>query len=230
MIATYEIIIRLALAALLGSIIGFERQRREWAAGLRTHMLVCVGAALVMIVSAYGFSDVINKPGIVLDPSRVAAQVVSGIGFLGAGTILFMKNEVVRGLTTAAGLWTVAAIGLAVGGGLYIAATITTVLVFIILAAIKPLEERVFNKNKYNGLKLTVKRNQVNLEHIQQTLTRHNIIIKEVRISPAFNDNGDNDEVSIYIQKQSAKNKNILTVLEDIRKLNAVNTVDFYTI
>lgn len=230
MIATYEIIIRLALATLLGSIIGFERQRREWAAGLRTHMLVCVGSALVMIVSAYGFSDVINKPGIVLDPSRVAAQVISGIGFLGAGTILFMKNEVVRGLTTAAGLWTVAAIGLAVGGGLYLAAAITTFLVFIILAAIKPLEERVFRKNKYNGLKLTVKRNQVNLEHIQQTLTKHGIIIKEVRISPAFNDNGDNDEVSIYIQKQSARNKNILTVVDDIRKLHAVNTVDFYTL
>lgn len=87
-------------------------------AGLRTHMLVCLGAALVMIVSAYGFNDIISAYRIVLDPSRVAAQVVSGIGFLGAGTILFLRQQVIRGLTTAASLWTVAAIGLAVGCGL----------------------------------------------------------------------------------------------------------------
>jgi putative Mg2+ transporter-C (MgtC) family protein len=79
----YELVIRLSLASLLGSIIGLERQRNEWAAGLRTHMLVCVGAALAMIVSTYGFGDVVGKPGIVLDPSRIAAQVISGIGFIG---------------------------------------------------------------------------------------------------------------------------------------------------
>src|SRR6202012_4965894 len=117
---------------------------------LRTHMLVCVGAALIMMVSMFGFRDVVNHPGIVLDPSRVAAQVVSGIGFLGAGTILFLRREVVRGLTTAAGLWTVAAIGLAVGGGLYFAACLTTAIIFVILAALKPIETRFFNKNKFN--------------------------------------------------------------------------------
>jgi putative Mg2+ transporter-C (MgtC) family protein len=227
---TYELIIRLALACLLGSIIGFERQRREWTAGLRTHMLVCVGSALIMIVSAYGFNDVLHKPGIVLDPSRVAAQVVSGIGFLGAGTILFTRNEIVRGLTTAAGLWTVAAIGLAVGGGLYMAASITTLMAFIILALIKPLEEKVFNKNKFNGLKLTVKRNQINLEEIQRILVKHNVLIKEVRIAPAFSDNGDNDEVNISIQKLAARNKNILAILDEVRKIEAVNTVDFFTV
>lgn len=116
MISTTELIIRLAAATLLGSIVGLERQKHEWAAGLRTHMLVCLGSALVMIVSTYGFQDVVGHNGISLDPSRVAAQVVSGIGFLGAGTILFLRQEVVRGLTTAAGLWTVAAIGLACGG------------------------------------------------------------------------------------------------------------------
>src|ERR1700748_845775 len=133
MITWSEILIRLAVAGALGSIIGSERQKHEWAAGLRTHMLVCIGSALIMIVSAYGFEDVLGRKGVELDPSRVAAQVVSGIGFLGAGTILFLRGEVVRGLTTAAGLWTVAAVGLAVGGGLYFAACITTAIVFIIL-------------------------------------------------------------------------------------------------
>src|SRR5271156_6332302 len=119
-----EMLIRLVVAAALGSLIGFERERLLWAAGIRTHMLVCVGDCLFMIVSAYGFSSVIGQ-NIVLDPSRVAAQVVSGIGFLGAGAIL-ARNEIVKGLTTAASIWTVAAIGLAVGGGLYFAASAST--------------------------------------------------------------------------------------------------------
>ena len=84
-----EIVIRLFLSALLGSIVGLERERLDWAAGLRTHMLVSVGATVFMLVSAFGFSDVLGHSNVVLDPSRVAAQVVSGIGFLGAGTIIF---------------------------------------------------------------------------------------------------------------------------------------------
>src|ERR1700742_4007569 len=120
MIAHWDIALRLAVAALLGSLVGFERERLLWAAGLRTHMLVSVGSCLIMIVSAYGFSNVLG-PHVILDPSRVAAQVVSGIGFLGAGSII-LCNEVVKGLTTAASLWAVAAIGLAVGGGLYVEA------------------------------------------------------------------------------------------------------------
>jgi putative Mg2+ transporter-C (MgtC) family protein len=148
MIDTWEILQRLVLAAVLGAVIGADRERREWAAGLRTHMLVCVGAALAIIVSAYGFGEVLKNPRVVLDPSRVAAQVVSGIGFLGAGTILFMQREqVVRGLTTAAGLWAVASIGLAAGAGLYAAAAMTTALIWIILVLLKPLQRRLFARN-----------------------------------------------------------------------------------
>jgi putative Mg2+ transporter-C (MgtC) family protein len=123
-LSNWEILERLLIAAALGSLIGFERERLLWAAGIRTHMLVCVGACLFMIVSAYGFSASTSEH-VVLDPSRVAAQVVSGIGFLGAGAIL-ARGEVVKGLTTAASIWTVAAIGLASGGGLYFAAAIST--------------------------------------------------------------------------------------------------------
>lgn len=138
-----EVLIRLGLATALGAIIGFNRERLDWAAGLRTHMLVCVGAALAMIVSAYGFADVLGRPDVVLDPSRIAAQVISGVGFLGAGTILFLQREqVIRGLTTAAGLWAVSAIGLAAGSGLFVAALIATALLWVILALLKPLERR----------------------------------------------------------------------------------------
>ena len=110
-----EVIIRLVVAAVLGSLIGLERERLDRGAGLRTHALVATASALIIIVSAYGFSDVLQEGRIVLDPSRVAAQVVSGIGFLGAGTIILRKNAI-RGLTTAASVWAVAGIGLAAWG------------------------------------------------------------------------------------------------------------------
>ena len=130
-----EQLLRLGLAALLGGIIGIERQFREQEAGLRTHMLVAVGAALFTIVSAFGFHDVLetgNGAFVRLDPSRIAAQIVSGIGFLGAGAII-RQGLSIRGLTTAATLWIVAAIGMACGAGTYGAALIATVLVMIML-------------------------------------------------------------------------------------------------
>lgn len=112
MISPAEVLLRLLLAIVLGGVIGYDRERKSSNAGLRTHMLVCLGSALGMIVSAFGFADVLGRPAVVLDPSRIAAGVISGIGFLGAGAILFVRrDEVVRGLTTAAGLWTVAAMG-----------------------------------------------------------------------------------------------------------------------
>jgi len=97
MVSNWELVLRLLVAAGLGSLIGAERERLVWAAGLRTHMLVCAGACLFMIVSAFGFADILNTPHVILDPSRIAAQVVSGIGFLGAGSIL-LRGDVVRGL------------------------------------------------------------------------------------------------------------------------------------
>src|SRR5581483_8238068 len=169
MLSNVDVVLRLILAAILGSVIGFERERQSWAAGLRTHMLVCVSAALVMIVSAYGFADVLSRPNIVLDPSRIAAQVVSGIGFLGAGAIL-LRGEVIRGLTTAASVWAVAAIGLAVGGGLYVAATVATVIILVILAGIKPLEERYRAARQARDFFLVAAPGQVSIESLSRAI------------------------------------------------------------
>ncbi|HWE36502.1 MAG TPA: MgtC/SapB family protein [Isosphaeraceae bacterium] len=135
-------LVRLAVAALLGGAVGLERHRSDKDAGLRTHMIVCLASALVMIVSAYGFDEVLRPSRVVLDPSRVAAQVVSGIGFLGGGMIL-RRHGSVQGLTTAASIWAVAAVGLAVGGGLYLAATATTLLTLASLAALRPVEDLI---------------------------------------------------------------------------------------
>ena len=135
---TLEFILRIFAAAVLGGLIGLEREYRAKEAGFRTHFLVALGSALFMIISAHGFGDVMmtDNPNIRLDVSRIAAQVVSGIGFIGAGTIIFHKSEnVVRGLTTAAGVWVVAAIGLACGAGLYVLAIASTFLVLLGLEA-----------------------------------------------------------------------------------------------
>ena len=225
MISPQEIAIRLAVAAILGAIVGSERQRHEWAAGLRTHMVVCVGSALIMIVSMFGFQDVVNKPGIELDPSRVAAQVISGIGFLGAGTILFLRREVIRGLTTAAGLWTVAAVGLACGGGLYFAACLTTAIVFVVLAALKPLETKFFNKNKFNGVTLVLERKQVTLENIQEVFNLHKIKYTRISMSPSLEE--DLDDMAISIQKLSLDKQHLLSIIEDLRKIKGVREVTF---
>lgn len=150
-----EITLRLILASVFGAAIGLERERKNWTAGMRTHMMVCVGSALMMMVSAHGFYEVLGSESIELDPSRVASQVVSGIGFIGAGTILFLKQGVVRGLTTAAGLWTVAGIGLATGGGMYFAAVVATVLALIILWIIQPLEDKFSQRFKKKTLRIT---------------------------------------------------------------------------
>lgn len=124
----WDFILRLFVAGILGAVVGLDREYRAKEAGYRTHFLVSLGSALIMVVSQYGFQDVILENSVSLDPSRVAAQVVSGIGFIGAGTIIIQK-QFVRGLTTAAGIWTTAGIGLAVGSGMYglgIAATLLT--------------------------------------------------------------------------------------------------------
>ncbi|HMG07427.1 MAG TPA: MgtC/SapB family protein, partial [Mucilaginibacter sp.] len=192
-------------------------------AGLRTHMMVSLGSALIMLVSVYGFQNVVGKPGISLDPSRMAAQVVSGIGFLGAGTIFVLRNEIVKGLTTAAGLWTVAAIGLAVGSGLYIEAVSTTFIALMILSVFKPFENRFFRKNKYRNIRMQLSQKQVDFEAIEQVLKINNIPFKEISLTA-----GDgNDEIKITIQKQFTQQETVMTVLAELKKISGVQGVDF---
>lgn len=130
MMLNVDFMLRLLVTGILGAIIGLDREYRAKEAGYRTHFLVSLGSALIMIVSQYGFQEIIKENSVTLDPSRVAAQVVSGIGFIGAGTIILQK-QIVRGLTTAAGIWATAGIGLAVGAGMYAIGIATTVLTLI---------------------------------------------------------------------------------------------------
>jgi putative Mg2+ transporter-C (MgtC) family protein len=133
-----QALVRIAAAAGLGGLVGLERELDEKAAGLRTHMLVAVGAALFTLAGAYGFSDF---PQSTIDPTRIAAQVVTGIGFLGAG-IIFRQGFTVRGLTTAASLWLVAAVGIAAGAGFWKGAVIATAAALISLRPLEWMKER----------------------------------------------------------------------------------------
>lgn len=128
----WDFVWRLVLAAIFGTIIGLDREYREKEAGFRTHFLVSLGSALMMIVSQYGFSEILTHDGVSLDPSRIAAQVVSGIGFIGVGTIIF-NHQIVRGLTTAASLWATAGIGLTAGAGMSWLALAATILTLVAL-------------------------------------------------------------------------------------------------
>jgi putative Mg2+ transporter-C (MgtC) family protein len=214
-----EMLIRLVTAAALGSLIGFERERLLWAAGIRTHMLVCVGSCLIMIVSQYGFSSVLSQ-NVVLDPSRVAAQVVSGIGFLGAGAIL-ARGEIVKGLTTAASIWTVAAVGLAVGGGLYLAASASTVIILIILAGIKPLEEAYRSRNQSCLLKIEVDNGSLTPELLRSTLELRVGQVKRFLVESR--NQGGTDDLVILLSKVSSQD--IATYPEKLKELDGVREV-----
>jgi putative Mg2+ transporter-C (MgtC) family protein len=152
-----ELILRVALAAALGGAIGAERELRERGAGLRTHLLVSVGSALFTLVSAYGFSDweFSTPEGVVFDPTRIAAQIVTGIGFLGAGAII-RQGLSIRGLTTAATLWIAAAIGLAAGAGFYSAAIVTTATVLVALGPLRYVARRTIRRVRHEEGRLLV--------------------------------------------------------------------------
>lgn len=124
-------LIRVFAAAVMGGLVGLERSHRQKNAGIRTHIIVAMGASLMMIVSKYGFFDVLSHPSVGLDPSRIASNVITGISFLGAG-VIFVRRGSTKGLTTAAGIWTTAGIGAAIGAGMYVLGALATILMLLV--------------------------------------------------------------------------------------------------
>lgn len=220
LLSNSETLLRLFLAAALGSLIGFERERLLWTAGIRTHMLVCVGACLFMFVSAYGFAGSLGEQHVVLDPSRVAAQVVSGIGFLGAGAIL-ARGEVVRGLTTAASIWSVAAIGLAVGGGLYFASAASTAVILIILAGVKPLEEAYRARNQSCRLTIEAEPGALTPDVMKNTLKIRTAQIKRFLVNNGAADAGE--KITAVLTRVSKEDIALFT--DSLRKIDGVTRV-----
>jgi putative Mg2+ transporter-C (MgtC) family protein len=174
----------LGLAFVLSALIGLERELRQKAAGLRTHTLVGVGAALIILVSKYGFTDVLAKNLIVLDPSRVAAQIVSGIGFLGAGLII-VRRDAIHGLTTAATIWLTAGIGMAAGAGLAGLATAVTALYFIALYGFPAIVRRLPRLGRGPAtLRLSYQDGRGVLRRVLEVCTGQGFSVAEVQIGP----------------------------------------------
>ena len=172
----------LALALALSSLIGLEREFRAKSAGLRTHTLVGIAAALIMLVSKYGFGDTIVRYAVVLDPSRVAAQIVSGIGFIGGG-LIFVQRDVVRGLTTAAIIWLTAAVGMACGAGLPLLALFVTGAHFLVVFGYSRLANQILSEHAEVHVHYTPGKGAV--EKVMQACTGRGYVIQQLAVEPA---------------------------------------------
>lgn len=211
-----EIFLRLLLAVALGGFIGYERENTNRPAGFRTHILVCVGAALVMITSQYLMR---KYSGITFDPSRLGAQVISGIGFLGAGTII-RDGFNVRGLTTAASLWAVSCVGIAVGSGFYAGAVAATIFIFLTLITLKKAEKRFGRKNRYRTF--IVESDNVNglVGQVSSLLESHKIEIKNIQLYKSM----ENDQMIKLLVKLPGITID-MQILSELNSLEGVKKV-----
>jgi putative Mg2+ transporter-C (MgtC) family protein len=212
-----ELILRLATALVLGGLIGLERERQERAAGLRTVTMVSLGSCLFTLIGAYAF----GSPGRV-DPTRIAAQVVTGIGFLGAGTI-FLRNDLVRGLTTAATIWATAAIGMAAAAGAYFLALFTTLLVLFVLTVLKPMEKRFFKRPDGASVALVLPRSEDSLARVNGALKSFGGICQSIHFEEVGKDR-DRLEFDVEIPRGSAI-RDLVRVLRSIEGASEVTVI-----
>lgn len=220
MVTDLEMILRLILAAILSGLVGYEREVHGRAAGLRTHILVCLGSTLITLTSMHFFE--VYKGQTTLDPARIAAQVVSGIGFLGAGTILRFKASV-RGLTTAASLWSVAGIGLAVGSGLYIPAVVTTILILATLFFLTRIERLILRKDWYKIMEIETKSGAFQLENIRSILSEYEIEIKDFEVQKAASP----DDMILKMSLKLLTNEHENEIISKIRQLDGIKKANW---
>lgn len=218
MISNSEIVIRLLLSALLGGLIGMEREANNRPAGLRTHVLVTIGSALIMMISIDGFRDIIAS-GRSGDPGRIAAQVVSGIGFLGAGTIMQNGNNI-TGLTTAASLWVCGGIGLAIGSGYYFGALITVAIILFTLMKLGGIEKSIM-RTKYKIMAVSCDERPGLVGEIGCILGNHSMDIRDIRFI-RDSDELDNKAVEIHFALKVPHSYPNTTILESICSIKGV--------
>ena len=215
----WTFILRLALATLLGAIIGFEREYHAKEAGIRTHLLVALGACLFMILSVYGFDFMLDRDHVSFDPSRIASQVVTGIGFIGAGTIILQK-QMVRGLTTAAGLWVTAAIGLACGNGMYLIAIVTTAIVLISLGLINVYLPYISQRERH--ITFLVEDYAV-MTDILERLRKEKITVLNYEMHKSAEENDGKMLITLEIRMKRYDNvKGITSILKNFEKVGLV--------
>lgn len=227
-ISQLDLMVRMILAAVLGGLIGFEREWSNHAAGFRTHILVCLGSATIMLMSIYGFSEFVDEMNVRVDPARLAAQVISGIGFLGAGAIL-RNGNVIKGLTTAASIWAVAAIGLCVGAGFFTGAFMCTFLVLVSLYLLNKGEKYMMRHRRYHDLEITIFDSPGALGKIVSIFGELNIHISNLKMNPMEEDISFPQaapKMKLAVSLKSAKPEKLLAALEAIYALDMVVHVE----
>ena len=223
MVSQFEMIARLFLAAILSGLVGYEREIHGRLAGFRTHILVCVGSTLIMLTSMYIFE--IYRGLATPDPARIAAQVVSGIGFLGAGTIIRFKASV-RGLPPAASLWTIAGIALAVGSGLYVPATVTTVIVLATLFFLNIFEKSLIRKDWYKLIAVETKAGASQLEEIRSVLGEYEVEIKDFEVQKSASP----DNLVLKISLKLLTSEYDEEIISRIRQLDGIKKVNWMAV
>jgi len=218
-ISSVDILVRLSAACILGGAIGMQREGANRPAGFRTHVLVALGSALIMLISVHGFGDV----GRIQDPARIAAQVVSGIGFLGAGTIM-KSGSSITGLTTAASLWVVAGIGLSCGAGFYVGAIASTILAYVILATFSRLERYLFHRSQYLALDITTQDRPGQLGQIGATLGLHGVSIRHIGLNRT---DEDTENVRVHLELKLPGSVTAESVVDQLATIPEVTRVDY---
>jgi len=227
MIDIPTMLFRLSISVLLGGLIGWERERRNKQAGLKTHLLVSVGATLIMLTSIYGFdSELINHPNARFDPARLAAQVVSGIGFLGAGAILRRSDNVISGLTTAATLWVAAAIGLSVGSGFYIPAVATTLIVLLSTMLLNRIENRfmIFRRSGSLRISMVTSERPSSLDHITSILEKAKMKIEKVYVNDESVDDRER-RMTLEFQVYAVSGKHFNRIFESLWHIEGIKDI-----
>ncbi|MBB6731844.1 MgtC/SapB family protein [Cohnella zeiphila] len=220
----WHLAFRLLLSVLLGGLIGYERERKNHAAGLRTHTLVCMGSCLIMILSIYGFTDFIGQPNVNRDPARLAAQAITGIGFLGAGTIMFTGKSI-TGLTTAASLWVVMAIGLAVGAGFYFPAAVAVLLALFVLWGLNIVEKRYVNQFKEHQFTILMDRALVSTEQIETIFRQKEAKLLRVQFDEVAAGDGIATRERLRMSVRLPHAELILPLADQIGRLTGVSSV-----
>lgn len=217
-ITHWELVLRMMLAVVLGGLIGIEREWSNHAAGFRTHILVCLGSTTIMLLSAYGFSQFVFEANVRMDPARLAAQVISGIGFLGAGAIL-RNGNMIKGLTTAASVWVVAAIGLSVGAGFYTGALVCTLLVLISLFVLNKWEKHWMRNRRVHEVDIQIVDKPGSLGKIASVFGEHDVQIANLKMTP---DESDSGAMHLYFSLKIKKQEQVIAALEEIASLDMV--------
>jgi putative Mg2+ transporter-C (MgtC) family protein len=213
--------IRLGLALVLGGLIGLEREQNNHAAGFRTHILVCLGATLIMLLSMYGFGQFASEPNVRLDPARLAAQVITGIGFLGAGTIM-SNGSSITGLTTAASLWVVAAIGLSVGAGFYYAALITTMFVLLILWVLNKVEKRWLRGKRPRTVSIEIADRPGAMSSVTAVMEASGANIRKLAVTQLPLSDSGYPRLRITMSARLAKPELLITAADELQQLGGV--------